>query len=62
MVTKNRHNKIGGGVCILLDKSLKTRPRPDLEIETEILEHTVAELKTDKRNVLLISGYRPPKC
>ena len=60
MITRNRQNKIGGGVGILLDKTLRTRHRPDLEIKTEILEHTVAELKTDKRNILLISGYRPP--
>ena len=60
IITKNRKDKIGGGVAILLDKSLRTRHRPDLEIKTEILEHTVAELKTDKRNILLISGYRPP--
>ena len=60
IITKNRSDKIGGGVSILLDKLLRSRHRPDLEIQTEILEHTVAELKTDKRNILLLSGYRPP--
>ena len=60
LFAKHRADKIGGGVCILLDKSLRTRHRPDLEINSEMLEHTVSEIKTDKRNILLVSGYRPP--
>ena len=29
-------------------------------METEYLEHCVVELKTDNRNILLVSAYRPP--
>ena len=57
---RNRLDRIGGGVSILVNKSLRSRARPDLTIETDILEHVVVELKTDKRNILLVSGYRPP--
>ena len=60
LFAKHRVDKIGGGVCILADKSLRTRHRPDLEIESEILEHIVTEIKTDRKNILLVSGYRPP--
>ena len=31
-------------------------------METNLLEHCVVELKTDTRNILLVSGYRPPNC
>ena len=57
---RNRLDRIGGGVSVLVNKSLRSRARPDLIIETDILEHVVVELKTDKRNILLVSGYRPP--
>ena len=49
-----------GGVAILTDKSLRSRSRPDLHVESIYLEHIVVELKTDKDNILLVSGYRPP--
>ena len=55
-----RTDRIGGGVSILVNKTLRSRPRPDLRIESDILEHVVVELKTDKKNILLVSGYRPP--
>ena len=29
-------------------------------METQFLEHCIVELKTDKRNILLVSAYRPP--
>ena len=29
-------------------------------METQHLEHIVLELKTDTKNILLVSGYRPP--
>ena len=29
-------------------------------METRFLEHCIVELKTDKRNILLVSAYRPP--
>ena len=60
LVNKNRIDRIGGGVSILVNKALRSRVRPDLRIDAEILEHVVVELKTDKRNILLVSGYRPP--
>ena len=55
-----RTSRIGGGVAIVLGKTLRSRPRPDLHVKTIHLEHIVVELKTDKENILLISGYRPP--
>ena len=60
LITKHRSDRIGGDVGILVHKDLRSRARPDLQINTEILEHVVVELKTDKRNILLVSGYRPP--
>ena len=41
---------------------LRSRIRPHLNVETTLLEHCVVELKTDTRNILLMSGYRPPNC
>ena len=58
--TSNRVDKIRGGVCILTNSKLRSRIRTDLKVETEILEHCIIELKTDTRNVLVVSGYRPP--
>ena len=58
----NRVNKIGGGVCVLSSDKLRSRIRPDLNVETTLLEHCVVELKTNTRNILLMSGYRPPNC
>ena len=55
-----RKSRIGGGVAILTGKSLRSRPRPDLHVESIHLEHIVVELKTDIDNILLVSGYRPP--
>ena len=55
-----RKSRIGGGVATLINKSLRSRPRPDLHVESIHLEHIVVELKTDRDNILLVSGYRPP--
>ena len=60
LTNRSRIDRIGGGVSILVNKALRSRERPDLRIDTEIFEHAVVELKTDKRNILLVSGYRPP--
>ena len=54
-----RKSRIRGGVAILVNKSLRSRPRPDLHVESIHLEDIVVELKTD-RDILLVSGYRPP--
>ena len=55
-----RSGKMGGGTGLLIHNSLQCRQRKDLELDTEIFEHTVVELETDTKNVLLVSGYRPP--
>ena len=60
LVCKNRVDRIGGGVGILLKRELRTRCRDDLCVETQHLKHIVVELKTDTKNILLVSGYRPP--
>ena len=60
LTSKHRPDRIRGGVGILVHKNLRSRARPDLQIETKIFEHVIVELKTDKRNILLVSGYRPP--
>ena len=60
LVSKIRVDRIGGGVGILMKKELRTRCRDDLCVEMQALEHVVVELKTDTKNILLVSGYRPP--
>ena len=60
LITKNRLDRIGGGVGILVNQNLKSRKREDLCMETHFLEHQIVELKTDSKNILVMSGYRPP--
>ena len=55
-----RSDRIGGGTSILVSDRLRSRDRSDLIVETEYFEHCVVELKTDNRNILLVSAYRPP--
>ena len=55
-----RSNKLGGGTGILVHKTLRSRIRKDLEIDTNTFEHTVIEIKTETTNLLVVSGYRPP--
>ena len=55
-----RSNKLGGGTGILVHKTLRSRIRKDLELDTKTFEHTVMELKTESANILVVSGYRPP--
>ena len=55
-----RLDRLGGGVGILVNRSLRSRLRNELRVETEVLEHIIVELKTDTKNILLVSGYRPP--
>ena len=57
---KYRSSKIGGGVSVLVNSTLRSRERSDLSIHTEIFEYVVVELKTNSKNILLVSGYRPP--
>ena len=57
---KIRKDRIGGGVSVLVKANLRSRQREDLCVETTHLEHIVVELKTDTRNIIFVSGYRPP--
>ena len=57
---KTRKDRIGGSTSILVNDKLQSRERNDLLVETSFLEHCVVELQTDKRNILLVSAYRPP--
>ena len=53
-------DRIGGGTSILVNDKIRSRERRDLLVETRFLEHCIVELKTDKRNILMVSAYRPP--
>ena len=55
-----RKDCIGGGTSILVNDKIRSRDRRDLLVETQFLEHCIVELKTDKRNILMVSAYRPP--
>ena len=55
-----RSNKLGGGTGILVHKTLQSRIRKDLEIDTKTFKYTVIEIKTETTNLLVVSGYRPP--
>ena len=58
--SKERIGRKGGGIGILVSNSLKCRPRPDLYIESEKLEHLVVEIKTQTTSLLFAPAYRPP--
>ena len=60
LISKERKGKKGGEVGILTQEDLKVRHRPDLEIDTNVMENAVAELKGDKDRILLASCYRVP--
>ena len=55
-----RKDRIGSGTSILVNDKIRSRDRRDLLVETQFLEHCIVELKTDKRNILMVSAYRPP--
>ena len=57
---KTRKDRIGGGTSILVHSKLRSRERNDILVETELLEYNIVELKTNNRNILLVSAYRPP--
>ena len=44
-VYKVRTHKLGGGMGIFISNNLKYKARPDLEIETDTVEHCIVELK-----------------
>ena len=47
-------------MSILVNSKLRSKERKDLVVETELLEHITVKLKCDRRNILLVSCYRPP--
>ena len=57
---KERSAKKGGGVGFLIKNDLIVREREDLCIVTDNFEHCIIELKCRKRNIILVSLYRPP--
>ena len=59
-VYKARTHKLGGGVGIFISDKLKYKHRPDLEIETDTIEHCIVELKLKNEKMLMCSGYRVP--
>ena len=59
-VYKARMHKLGGGVGIFISDKLRYKQRPDLEIETDTIEHCIVELKLKRENMLMCSGYRVP--
>ena len=59
-IGSERMSKKGGGVGFLIRDDLITRERPDLCVKTENFEHCIIELKCRKRNIILVSLYRPP--
>ena len=60
IVSKERVGKKGGGVSILIHNDLKYQHRPDLEFESDCLEHVIVELKSDKKPMLLVSCFCAP--
>ena len=59
-IGKEQIGKKGGGVGILIDRKLTYKPRPDLEIDIDVLEHLIIEVKGDKNAILLVSCYQAP--
>ena len=59
-VGKNRTHKRGGGVGLLISKSVKYRLRTDIEIDDTNCENCFVELKLDSGNIVVGSIYRPP--
>ena len=59
LLYRNRSSKKGGGVCILVKNSLKHRLY-DINVDSSILEHISVEIKSNTKNLLLTSAYRPP--
>ena len=43
---------------IFISDKLRYKQRPDLEIETDTIEHCIVELKLKNENMLMCSGYR----
>ena len=59
-IGRERNIKKGGGVGFLLRNELIAQKRDDLCIVSDNFEHCIIELKGRKRNIILVSLYRPP--
>ena len=57
LYSKERVGGKGGGIGILVSNRLKCRPRPDLNTESEKLEHLVVEIKTQTTSLLFATAY-----
>ena len=57
---KHGLDRFGGGVSVLVKNALRSRVHTDLITPMNFFEFNVVELKTNKNNILLVSGYRPP--
>ena len=56
---KDRQNKKGGGVAVLVSDHLSSRPRYDLTLGEEC-ESMIVEVKLGSNQALVCSAYRPP--
>ena len=59
LVYKNRESRKGGGVCILLKNNLKFREYENKSCPITF-EVVTVELKTNNKNLMISSAYRPP--
>ena len=59
-IGKSRQNRKGGGVGFLINKKLKSRNVPELQLEDEIVKSLFIEIKGNHHNMLIGAIYRPP--
>ena len=59
-IGREHENRKGGGIGFLVQKKLIIRERTNLCNSDQTFEHNIIELKCRKRNVLMVSAYRPP--
>ena len=57
---KPQPNRVGGGVGFLINDQLSYKVRPDLEIASKQVEHSVVDIKLKHKTVTLNAIYRPP--
>ena len=60
LICKNRENRKGGGVGVLVSKHLKVRERTDLTDATISTENCFVEVMSKNGNIIVGSLYRPP--
>ena len=59
-IAKSRQNRKGGGVGFLINKKLKSRNVPELQLKDEIVESLFIEIKGNHHNMLIGAIYHPP--